>query len=97
MHMAWGPRILHKLREVIEHFSSIVRTMRSLFQILALAILSLPLVVSGAPAPESEPQLVKRASPQGIDVSFLQGPINWNELKSQGVQFAYIQATDGTS
>ena len=71
--------------------------MRSLFQILALSILSLPLVVSGAPAPESEPQLVKRATPQGIDVSYLQGFIDWGKLKFQGVQFAYIKATESTS
>ena len=71
--------------------------MRSLLQTLALSILSLPLVVSGAPASRSELQLVKRADPQGIDVSSYQGFIDWGKVKSQGVQFAYIKATESTS
>lgn len=41
--------------------------------------------------------LVKRANPQGIDVSHWQGTINWNTVKANGVSFVYIKATEGTS
>jgi hypothetical protein len=34
---------------------------------------------------------------QGIDVSESQQTIYWEKLKSQGVAFAYIKATEGTS
>ena len=74
--------------------------MRSLLQTIALATLTLSLGVAGAPSPksESEPALVKRADPQGCDVSHWQGDsLNWATLKSEGVKFAYIKATEGTS
>ncbi|KAI9449736.1 glycoside hydrolase family 25 protein [Lactarius psammicola] len=71
--------------------------MRSLLQIIALATLSLSLGVAGAPASESESTLVKRTDPQGIDVSHWQGTLNWNTIKSEGVTWAYIKATEGTS
>ena len=32
---------------------------------------------------------------QGIDVSHHQGPIDWTALPVQGVDFAYIKATEG--
>jgi len=35
--------------------------------------------------------------PQGIDVSRWQQTIDWKKVKSQGVAFAYIKATEGTS
>ena len=41
--------------------------------------------------------LVKRADPQGIDVSHYQGTINWGTVAANGVSFAYIKATEGTS
>lgn len=41
--------------------------------------------------------LVKRADPQGIDVSHYQGTINWGTVAADGVSFAYIKATEGTS
>ncbi|KAI9449737.1 glycoside hydrolase superfamily [Lactarius psammicola] len=71
--------------------------MRSLLQILALSTLSLSLGVSGAPASGSEPTLVKRADPQGIDVSHFQGTLDWNSIRASGVVFAYIKATEGTT
>ena len=79
--------------------------MRSL-QILGLSIFSLLLVVSGAPAPESEPHLVKRASrrayhPQGFDVSKDDGTIDFGKITTSVVlintPFMYIKATEGTS
>jgi GH25 family lysozyme M1 (1,4-beta-N-acetylmuramidase) len=35
--------------------------------------------------------------PGGIDVSHYQGSINWSSVKSAGIQFAYIKATEGTT
>jgi len=37
------------------------------------------------------------AQPKGIDVSSHQGNVNWNAVVSNGVSFAYIKATEGTS
>jgi GH25 family lysozyme M1 (1,4-beta-N-acetylmuramidase) len=37
------------------------------------------------------------AGPQGIDVSGFQPNIDWNAVKANGVEFAYIKATEGTS
>jgi len=33
----------------------------------------------------------------GVDVSSHQGKIDWRVLKKQGVQFAFIKATEGSS
>lgn len=33
----------------------------------------------------------------GVDVSHYQGEIDWNALREQGVRFAYIKATEGSS
>ena len=43
------------------------------------------------------PILVKRAAPKGIDVSNHQGVVNFKTAKSNGISFAYIKATEGTS
>jgi len=67
---------------------------------ISLTALSLSLGVAGAPAPNSESQsmLIKRADPQGCDVSNWQGSdLNWATIKSKGVKFAYIKATEGTT
>ncbi|KXN85908.1 N,O-diacetylmuramidase [Leucoagaricus sp. SymC.cos] len=34
--------------------------------------------------------------PKGIDVSSHQPTVDWNKVKSNGVQFAYVKATEGT-
>lgn len=34
---------------------------------------------------------------RGVDVSHYQGNIDWNELQAQGIRFAYIKATEGSS
>ncbi|RKM59176.1 glycosyl hydrolase family 25 [Butyrivibrio sp. CB08] len=34
---------------------------------------------------------------QGVDVSHFQGDIDWNVLEKQGISFAYIKATEGSS
>ena len=40
--------------------------------------------------------VLAQAVPQGIDVSSYQGNINWSSVKANGIQFAYIKATEGT-
>jgi GH25 family lysozyme M1 (1,4-beta-N-acetylmuramidase) len=39
----------------------------------------------------------RAAAPHGIDVSGYQPNINWATVKANGIQFAYIKATEGTS
>lgn len=39
----------------------------------------------------------KRYEVRGVDVSFYQGDINWNVLAKQGISFAFIKATEGSS
>ena len=39
---------------------------------------------------------VAQAVPLGIDVSSYQPNINWSTVKANGIQFAYIKATEGT-
>lgn len=41
--------------------------------------------------------LEKRATPMGIDVSHFQGAVNFEATKANGISFAYIKATEGTS
>ncbi|KAG5654419.1 hypothetical protein H0H81_002608 [Sphagnurus paluster] len=41
--------------------------------------------------------LSKRAAPKGIDVSGWQPGINWATVKANGIEFAFIKATEGTS
>lgn len=54
-------------------------------------------VLSALSAATIASPVVKRAGPQGIDVSNYQGTINWTTVASEGVAFAYIKATEGTS
>ncbi|KAF8842366.1 glycoside hydrolase family 25 protein [Paxillus ammoniavirescens] len=55
-----------------------------------LVSLALALAVAGATP-------VKRADPQGIDVSSYQPSVDWTTVKNNGIAFAYIKATEGTS
>jgi lysozyme len=34
---------------------------------------------------------------RGIDVSHYQGDIDWENIEKQGIEFAYIKATEGSS
>jgi hypothetical protein len=43
------------------------------------------------------PAIVSAAQPEGIDVSSHQPGVNWASVKANGVEFAYIKATEGTS
>ncbi|KIK75421.1 glycoside hydrolase family 25 protein [Paxillus rubicundulus Ve08.2h10] len=55
-----------------------------------LASLALALAVSSATP-------VKRTDPHGIDVSSYQPNIDWATVKNNGIAFAYIKATEGTT
>ncbi|KAI0262557.1 glycoside hydrolase family 25 protein [Gloeopeniophorella convolvens] len=65
-----------------------VRTMMRLLSLLTLSAASLAY---------AGPTLVKRADPQGIDVSHFQGTISWGTVAADGVAFAFIKATEGTT
>lgn len=52
--------------------------------------------VPGAAQAQSPPPTVTATTP-GIDVSHHQGAINWSTVRSSGIQFAFIKATEGTS
>ncbi|KZW01519.1 hypothetical protein EXIGLDRAFT_666250 [Exidia glandulosa HHB12029] len=45
----------------------------------------------------ASPTVEKRAQPAGIDVSNFQPTINWATVKANGISFAYIKATEGTT
>jgi GH25 family lysozyme M1 (1,4-beta-N-acetylmuramidase) len=65
---------------------------------LALAATG-PVAAATAAAPTAAPAAVTPYAawgPAGIDVSHYQGSINWSSVKSAGVSFAYIKATEGT-
>ena len=67
------------------------------FDLKALtATLLLAVAVFGA-AIGSPGNFQKRAQPKGIDVSSYQPNIDWGTVRSSGVTFAYIKATEGTS
>ena len=68
---------------VYKHFAD-------LFRMKLLAALALALT-----AVQATP--VKRADPQGIDVSDYQTNINWADVAANGIKFVYIKATEGTS
>ncbi|KAI0075216.1 glycoside hydrolase family 25 protein [Panus rudis PR-1116 ss-1] len=60
--------------------------MRLLYSLLLCATVAL-----------ASPTLQKRAQPKGIDVSHFQGTVNFNTAKANGISFAYIKATEGTT
>ncbi|PFH53040.1 glycoside hydrolase family 25 protein [Amanita thiersii Skay4041] len=63
-----------------------------------LAALALTLSIAHASPIEAEKrELSERATPYGIDVSGYQTSINWSTVKANGISFAYIKATEGTS
>ncbi len=68
--------------------STMILSLMRLFTALSVFVAS----VTAAPR-----SLEKRAAPQGIDVSGFQPTVNWNTVKANGVSFAFIKATEGTS
>src|SRR6266566_3839583 len=64
---------------------------------MRLGLLLITVTVSALAAAGIASPLAKRLTgPQGIDVSNWQKTIDWAKVKSQGVAFAYIKATEGT-
>ncbi|KAF8068677.1 glycoside hydrolase family 25 protein [Lyophyllum atratum] len=61
---------------------------------LAAAVVALAIAAVRAAPSES---LEKRAQPQGIDVSGYQPNVDWAAAKANGLSFAFIKATEGTT
>lgn len=61
----------------------------------SLSILALA-TTSAFATPITNATLTRRAQPQGIDVSSHQPTINWATVRSNGIEFAFIKATEGT-
>ena len=68
-----------------------------LFSLGALASALLVCTAVFGAAIEPAAHLQKRAQPKGIDVSSHQGDVNWSTVVTNGVSFAFIKATEGTS
>lgn len=60
-----------------------------------LALLSL--VAAAVASPLNSTLVGRQSQPQGIDVSGFQPNVNWNTVKANGISFAFIKATEGTS
>ena len=71
------------------HFSSSATHISDTLTMKYLASLALALAVARATP-------VKRSDPQGIDVSDYQTSVDWTTVVDNGIQFAYIKATEGT-
>ncbi|EIW85862.1 glycoside hydrolase family 25 protein [Coniophora puteana RWD-64-598 SS2] len=56
-----------------------------------------PLALLAAVAVATPVELAKRSDPLGIDVSGYQPSVDWSTVKSNGVTWAYIKATEGTT
>lgn len=64
---------------------------------VALVILLLAAgILIGAKIFSITPFLAKGYEMQGVDVSHYQGEIDWSRIEEQGIQFAYIKATEGS-
>ncbi|KIM47182.1 glycoside hydrolase family 25 protein [Hebeloma cylindrosporum] len=59
--------------------------------------LSSLLILATTLARGSPVALEPRAQPQGIDVSGFQPNVNWAAVKANGISFAFIKATEGTT
>ncbi|GAB3646358.1 hypothetical protein GCM10028833_08060 [Glycomyces tarimensis] len=65
-------------------------------RIRAAVILFASVVLTAVTLTSANPAQAQ-TQPSGIDVSHYQGSINWNSVKSAGIDFAFIKATEGTS
>lgn len=52
---------------------------------------------SNAPTAHEAEEAVPQQQVQGIDVSHWQGSINWSAVASDGIRWAYMKATEGTT
>ncbi|WP_349258432.1 GH25 family lysozyme [Stackebrandtia sp.] len=53
--------------------------------------------ITAVAVPLANADVTTKANPEGIDVSSYQGSINWSSVKSAGISFAWIKATEGTT
>src|SRR5437867_1330928 len=67
-------------------------TIAGIAAVLALAVAAG--FVARLPRDRPSPRL---SGLRGIDVSHYQGAINWDDVASGGISFAYIKATEGTN
>ena len=63
---------------------------------LKLIALAAALFACGGTTAIAFPAHVKRANPQGVDISHYQGTVDFDTLVSNGLSFVYIKATEGT-
>ncbi|WP_103867101.1 glycoside hydrolase family 25 protein [Aquimarina sp. I32.4] len=63
--------------------------------VISLMILSCKTEKKGVCNLESQ-KLEKASSILGVDISHFQNNINWNDIKSDSINFVYIKATEGT-
>lgn len=77
--------MLHKKRKT----AGIVLLLVFLLALLAFLILNKKISVNGL--------FLGKYEMKGIDVSNYQGEIDWQEIEKQGIDFAYIKATEGSS
>jgi len=61
------------------------------------AAMALAPAIAHAPAGASRGYAAEAASARGIDVSHYQGRIDWRTVEGDGVGFAFVKATEGTS
>jgi lysozyme len=54
-----------------------------------------PVIVAGDVDPHPGVARAHRMPIQGIDVSYYQGDIDWNRVRSAGVKFAYLKVSEG--
>lgn len=73
---------------------TVTRLLAVLFSALALAAALLYCVLNGYILLNHPSR--QRYPVRGVDVSHYQGAINWEKLEDQGVEFAYIKATEGS-
>lgn len=62
---------------------------------LSLLVVATPFLAPVFASPVT--QLEKRSNPKGIDISHYQPSVNFNTVKSNGVSFVNIKATEGTA
>jgi len=68
---------------------------------IIIALMLLNLILLGILVYQGKIQLnehiAKKYPVQGIDVSYYQGNIDWQKMQQQGMDFAFIKATEGSS
>ncbi len=76
-------------------FSEFTRTIISIC--LAAILIVAANIIKPIEYPSFETEVLKEYSVHGVDVSAYQGSVDWNTLYEQGVSFAFVKATEGSS